>query len=74
MRWIDLTIVVLYLGSLVWLGKWFGRKQTSTESYFVARRSIPAWAMGMSVMASLVSSVTFIAYPGSSYGGNWSLL
>lgn len=74
MRWIDLAIVVLYLVSLVWMGKWFGRRQTSTESYFVARRSVPAWAMGMSVMASLVSSVTFIAYPGSAYGGNWSLL
>src|SRR4029077_14242887 len=31
----------------------------------VAKRSIPGWAMGLSLLATLISSVTFIAYPGS---------
>jgi SSS family solute:Na+ symporter len=74
LRWIDLVIVVVYLIAMAWIGIRFARKQTSTEAYFVAKRSIPAWAMGISIMATLVSSVTFIAYPGSAYGGNWSLL
>ena len=30
--------------------------------------------MGMSMLATMISSVTFVAYPGSSYAGNWSLL
>jgi SSS family solute:Na+ symporter len=41
--------------------------QASTETYFVASRSIPSWAMGMSLVATLITSVTFVAYPGSSY-------
>lgn len=38
----------------------FSRRQTSTERYFVSRRSIPAWAMALSLLAMLISSVTFI--------------
>jgi len=73
-RWIDLTIIVVYMAVLAGLGIRFSRRQTSTEQYFVARRSIPAWAMGLSLLATLISSVTFIAYPGSAYAADWSNL
>ena len=73
-RWVDLGVVGAYLLALTSLGLGFAREQTSTEQYFVARRSIPSWAMGMSIVATLITSVTFIAYPGSSYDKDWSLL
>ena len=74
LRVVDLGIVAAYLLALTSLGLAFAREQTSTEEYFVARRSIPAWAMGMSIVATLITSVTFIAYPGSAYDKDWSLL
>ena len=73
-KWIDLLVVIAYLAFIAGLGLHFSRRQTSTENYFVAKRSVPFWALGLSMMATLVSSVTFVAYPGSSYAGNWSLL
>ena len=73
-RWLDLSIMVAYMAAMVSVGFHFARKQTSTETYFVAKRSIPSWAMGLSLVATLVTSVTFVAYPGSSYGKDWSLL
>jgi SSS family solute:Na+ symporter len=73
-RWLDLSIMFVYLTALVSIGVHFSRKQTSTEEYFVAKRSIPSWAMGFSIVATLITSVTFVAYPGSAYGKNWSLL
>ena len=73
-RWLDFGIMLAYLAAMVSVGVRFARKQTSTETYFVANRSIPSWAMGMSLVATLITSVTFVAYPGSSYGKNWSLL
>jgi solute:Na+ symporter, SSS family len=73
-RWLDLSIMLGYLAVMIGVGLRFARKQTSTETYFVARRSVPSWAMGLSIVATLVTSVTFVAYPGSSYTGNWSLL
>lgn len=74
LRWLDLTVIVLYMGAMVAVGLWFARRQTSTEAYFVAKRSIPHWAMGISIYAALISSITFIAYPGSAYAGNWNEL
>src|SRR3954451_23696475 len=73
-RWIDLIVVAIYLGGMAALGLRFSRRQTTTESYFVAKRSIPFWAMGMSMLATMISSVTFVAYPGSSFAKDWSLL
>ncbi|HYW45020.1 MAG TPA: hypothetical protein VE959_19315 [Bryobacteraceae bacterium] len=73
-RWVDLAVIAAYMAALVSLGFRFSRRQTSTERYFVAKRSIPGWAMGMSLLATLISSVTFIAYPGSAYAGDWSNL
>jgi len=74
LRWLDAAVILVYLGSMVMMGRWFARRQTSTEAYFVAKRSIPHWAMGISIYAALISSITFIAYPGSAYAGNWNEL
>jgi SSS family solute:Na+ symporter len=74
LRLLDFLVVAVYMAAMAYLGLRFSRRQTSTESYFVARRSIPSWAMGISLFATLVSSVTYIAYPGSAYAGDWSLL
>ncbi len=74
LRWLDAVIVVAYMGVLAAVGLRFSRRQTSTETYFVARRSVPAWAMGLSLLATLISSIAFVAYPGWAFGKDWSLL
>lgn len=74
MRWIDVLIIGAYLCCLVGIGLYFARRQKSTETYFVAERSIPGWAMGLSLMATIITSLSFIAYPGAAYAGNWSLI
>ncbi len=70
-RWLDLIVIVLYLGMVTWIGTRVWRRQTSTEAYFVAKRSIPHWAMAFSFFATLISSITFVAYPGSAFAGDW---
>jgi solute:Na+ symporter, SSS family len=74
LRWLDAATVVVYMVVTAYVGFRFARRQNSTETYFVARRSVPHWAMGISMFATLISSITFIAYPGSSYAGNWNEL
>jgi SSS family solute:Na+ symporter len=73
-RWLDLAVIAVYMIALVYLGARFSRRQTLTDRYFTAKRSVPAWAMGLSLLATLISSVTFIAYPGSAYASDWSNL
>lgn len=74
LRWLDAVVIVVYMVAMVLVGLRFARRQTTTEAYFVAKRSIPHWAMGISIYAALISSITFIAYPGSAFAGNWNEL
>ena len=74
LHWIDITIVVISVLIAVVAGVMFSKKQKSTQAYFAASGHVPAWAVGMSMFATIISSVTFLAYPGAGYGGNWILL
>src|SRR5580698_7194108 len=74
LRTLDLLVIAIYFAVVALIGFWFARRQTSTEAYFVARRAIPHWAMGLSVFATIISSITFIAYPGAAFKGNWNQL
>ncbi len=71
---IDYLIIAASLATSLGIGLRFGRKQHSTQDYFISKGSVPSWAIGMSLMATLVSSVTFLAYPGEGYSSNWILL
>lgn len=74
MRTLDVLVIGVYLTVLVGVGVRVSRRQTSTSEYFLADRAIPGWAIGMSLLATIITSVTFIAYPGAAYAGDWSLL
>jgi len=71
---IDYLIIAAALTVSLGIGLKFGKNQNSTQKYFVAKGSIPSWAIGMSLMATLISSVTFLAYPGEGFSSNWILL
>ena len=74
LRPLDLAVIAIYFVAVAFIGFWFSRRQNSTETYFVARRAVPFWAMGLSVFATIISSITFIAYPGAAFKGNWNQL
>ena len=69
---VDLAIFVLYIGGTILFGSWFLRRNRSTESFTVAARSMPGWACGMSIFATYVSSISFLALPGNAYLTNWN--
>ena len=74
---IHLLDYVIIVGSVVFsigFGISFARRQKNTNTYFAASGSIPSWAVGMSILATLVSSITFLAYPGEGFSSNWILL
>lgn len=74
MHLIDYLIVLLSILAAIGTGVWFAHKQKDTSQYFAGGGKIPAWAVGISIFATLISSVTFLAYPGAAYAGNWILL
>ncbi len=68
---VDYIIICLSIILTVGMGVYFASKQKNTDSFFKASGKIPAWAIGISIMATLISSVTFIAYPGEGFSSNW---
>jgi len=71
---VDYLIVVAALATSLGIGLGFRKRNHTTDDYFISKGSVPSWAIGMSLMATLVSSVTFLAYPGEGYSSNWILL
>jgi SSS family transporter len=67
MHWIDWAILAAYLIWIVWDGLRLTKKSESLEGYFLASRSIPWWAVGLSVMATQLSAITMIGTTGQGY-------
>jgi SSS family solute:Na+ symporter len=74
LHFLDYAIIVILLVTTLSFGFIFARRQKTSQNYFLAKGKIPAWALGMSLLATLISSVTFLAYPGTGYSSNWILL
>ncbi len=69
---IDFIILLIYLASMVAVGFWIGRKNRTSDQFMAAGRSIPGWAVGLSIFGTYVSSISFLALPGKAYGSNWN--
>ncbi|MCC7033250.1 MAG: sodium:solute symporter [Acidobacteria bacterium] len=74
MHWIDWTIIAAYLTWIVWDGLRLTKKSHDIEGYFLASRSLPWWAVGLSVMATQLSAITMIGTTGQGYVFGMSLL
>jgi len=67
MRTIDIIVLVVYFLAMAAMGPYFARKNKTTENYFLGGRSFPGWLIGLSMFATSISSITFVAYPGDAY-------
>ncbi len=68
----DQMIVVVYLLAVVGLGAYFVKKSRTVEGFSVGSRSMPGWALGLSILGTYLSSITFLAYASDAYQSNWS--
>jgi len=64
---IDYTIIIIYLIGTVAFGAYIGRKIKSGKDYFLAGRSLPWWAIGMSLVVSDIGAVDMVGIAGSAY-------
>lgn len=64
---LDWTIVVVYLVWIVRDGLRRVRGRDEVEGYFVAKRSLPWWVVGLSVMATQLSAITLVGTTGQGY-------
>lgn len=71
---LDYGIIIAVLLITLYFGLKYAKNQKTTEAYFSAKGRVPSWAIGMSLLATLISSVTFLGYPAEGYSHNWILL
>ena len=71
---IDYIIIAFFLLATLYFGFRFSKNQKTTKAYFIAHGRVPTWAIGLSLLSTLISSVTFLAYPGTGFSSNWILL
>src|SRR5918994_1579813 len=67
MRPFDWFVVVAYLVWMVYDGLRRSKATDQVEGYFLANRSLPWWAVGLSVMATQMSAVTLVGTTGQAY-------
>ena len=67
MRPLDWIVLFGWLTFLVSYGMYRGRGSDSVNKYLLAGRSMPWYAMGLSIMATQASAITFISTTGQSY-------
>ncbi|MCB0820467.1 MAG: sodium:solute symporter family protein [Bacteroidetes bacterium] len=76
-HWLDLTIFIIYILSMLGIGLYFFRKNSSTDEYYVGGRNMKPWHIGLSVVATDVGGGFSIGLGGLGFAtgisGSWML-
>ena len=67
MHALDWFVVAAYLVWIIWDGLRRSHRTEELEGYFLAHRSLPWWAVGLSVMATQLSAITLVGGTGQGY-------
>lgn len=65
---IDWIIIAAYGCGTIGLGWYYSRKQQSTQEYFVGSGSMNPMLIGVSLFATLLSTISYLSMPGESLG------
>ncbi len=68
LHWIDGVIIAFYAFGMIALGWYYGKKQKSTDEYFVGSRTMNPLLIGVSMFVTLSSTISYLSYPGELYG------
>jgi SSS family transporter len=71
--WLNYMTVVLYLLLMVWIGWVCSKRNQTTDDYFRGGQRIPWWAAGLSIFATMLSAITYMAIPAAAYTDGWAL-
>jgi SSS family transporter len=73
-RWIDLAVILAYLAGITWFGTRFRSSQRTLKDYFLGGRTVPWWAIALSIVSAETSTLTVIGTPPLAFQGNFAFL
>ncbi|MCD6366914.1 MAG: cyclically-permuted mutarotase family protein, partial [Bacteroidales bacterium] len=68
---INWILLATYLAAMLYLGYFFMKRENGTEDFFKGGGRIPWWAAGMSIFATMLSAITFMAIPAIVFATDW---
>ena len=68
----DQGVLAVYFVCTMGIGAYFWQRSRSTEGFTAAGRSLPGWVCGLSIFATYLSSISFLALPGKAFVANWN--
>src|SRR5947209_11352901 len=71
---LDWGVVAAYFALMIFIGLYTSRRRQDTSDYFLGGRSLPTWAVTISIVATTLSAATFVGAPEQAYGGNLTYL
>lgn len=60
----DFAAIAAYFALTFGIALWFGRRQKNVDDFFVGGRRMPWFAVGLSILATLFSTLTYLGLPG----------
>jgi Na+/proline symporter len=63
----DWIVLASALAAVVFYGLWKSRNVHSSENFLAGERNLPWWTIGLSVMATQASAITFLSTPGQGF-------
>ncbi len=70
--WLNWTVLILYLVAMLGMGIYFMRRENGAEDFFKGGGRIPWWAAGISIYATMLSAITYMAIPAKAYATDWT--
>ncbi len=74
MHFLDLGVILAYLGLITWFGAHFRRQQNNLRDYVLGGRTAPWWAICLSIVSAETSTLTIVGTPALSFTGNLGFL
>ena len=66
-----IVFIIITFGNVLFGASFFWKNKTS-DQFTSGGGKLPSWVVGMSIFATFVSSISFLALPGKAYMSNWN--
>jgi SSS family transporter len=70
--WLNWTVLAFYLMAMLGMGIYFMRRENGAEDFFKGGGRVPWWAAGISIYATMLSAITYMAIPAKAYAIDWT--
>ena len=68
---VDLSVLVAYLIGMALVGVYFAKRNVTTDAYFLGGRSFKGWVIGLSLVGTSISPVSFVGFPADAFKTAW---